>query len=278
MYQDAIDYPSTRSWLEAEFNRRRAQNERYSLRMFARKLDVPSGRLSELMSGRRVMTTRLANQIATRLLLPPKEREKFISLASKGNPGEVGALNKSDVSGEDYKQISADSFQALADWHHFAILSLMNLDEFNLLANGSNGMNWIAGRLGISPVQVRSALERLERLNLISKSRGKWKRDVGSITTTHDLESVALRLSHRQSLDQAKEALDDVDVAMRDITSMTMAIDLKRLPQAKKMIQKFRRELSVYLESGGAKQEVYNINIQLVPVTKIGSVKKQDKS
>jgi hypothetical protein len=48
---------------------------------------------------------------------------------------------------------------------------------------------------------------------------------------------------------------------------MTMAIDPKKLPQAKERIRDFRRGLSEFLESGN-RSEVYRINIQLMPVTK----------
>ena len=56
---------------------------------------------------------------------------------------------------------------------------------------------------------------------------------------------------------------------LRDFTSMTMAIDPEKLTEAKKKIREFRRGLSEFLEAG-KKEEVYRLNIQLVPVTKRG--------
>jgi len=45
-----------------------------------------------------------------------------------------------------------------------------------------------------------------------------------------------------------------------------MAIDSSKLPAAKEMIRTFRRKLCEFLESG-KKDEIYNLNIQLVPTT-----------
>jgi hypothetical protein len=48
-----------------------------------------------------------------------------------------------------------------------------------------------------------------------------------------------------------------------------MAIDKRKLPNAKKMIRKFRRELCAYLEIRRVRDEVFNLDVQLVPVTNI---------
>lgn len=138
----------------------------------------------------------------------------------------------------------------------------------------SNDVRWMAQRLDLSSVEIRSAIERLERLGLLTEKNGKLVPTQKQLTTTHDIESAALQRSHKQSLEQAIETLDSVPVELRDITSMTMAIDLKRIPQAKAMIKKFRREVCDLLESGDSKSEVYNINIQLVPITRIQSQRK----
>lgn len=249
-------YHSTRTWLESEFAKRRRKNARYSLRMFARQLAVPSGRLSELVSGRRRMTEKLGVTIANKLLLPPEERSYFLRLARMER---TGVEEKVPV----YNPLSSDAFHAIADWYHFAILSLIETKDFD------PDSKWIGARLNISPVQAAGAMERLARLGLIRAVEGRWQLTHASVATTDDIESVALKLSHRQSLEQAIEKLEEVPIELRDISSVTMAIDMKRLPQAKQMIKKFRRQLCAYLEGGDTKEQVYNINVQLVPVSNL---------
>jgi uncharacterized membrane protein (DUF106 family) len=48
---------------------------------------------------------------------------------------------------------------------------------------------------------------------------------------------------------------------------MTMSIDVKKLPEARKIIKKFRREMSQFLESGN-QTRVYQLGIQLFPISK----------
>ncbi len=230
------------------------------MRMFAQQIGISSGRLSELMSGKRRMTARMAHQISVKLLLTSSERN-----------GLLNSVGKIQTSVDQYEPLSADAFYSLADWQHFAILNLMDTDDFQ------SSFEWVAERLAISESQARESVQRLARLNLIVIQGNRWLKRNTNLTTTHDIESLALRISHRQSLEKVLTALDDVPLHLRDITSITMAVDLKRLPEAKEMIKKFRRELCAFLESGDAKEEVYDFNLQLIPVTSIGKKTKKEK-
>lgn len=251
-----------KEWLRAEYERRRARNGRFSMRMFARQIGVSSGRLSELMSGKRAITEAVANKISAQLLLEPRERQAFLECMPRSG-------KKAQASDDKYEDLSADAFHTLADWEHFAIYNLMDTSDFQ------PDVQWIGERLNLSAQRVRESMNRLLRLGLISEHNGVWRKRGANITTTHEIESMALRVSHRQSLEQVFTALDEVPLDLRDITSMTMAIDMARMAEAKHLIKKFRRELCAFLEAGSIRTEVYNLNIQLVPVTDLNSRKRR---
>lgn len=242
-----------KTWIESAFSARRAKNPSYSLRAFAKYLKIPSGRLSEILSGKRNIGAKLATKILKKLDLTPEEETQFLNSLRH---------QSQDLHESNYHQLNMDAFHIISDWYHYAILSLIKTKNFE------NDPSWIANRLGISVVEVRAALERLQRLELIELKNEKMVRTKASLTTTHDVHSNALKRSHKQSLEQAIIAIDEVDLAFRDITSMTMAINFKKIPLAKEKIKRFRRELASLLEAG-AKTEVYNLNIQLVPLSKI---------
>ena len=253
---------SPQAWLQTEFQIRRKKNPSYSLRRMAQQLELPSGRLSEILSGRRRLTKPIALRISERFSYTPERRQQFLAVVEAARKGATSVV----YTEADYLQLSTDAFHVLADWHHFAILSLMELHDFDRKPTA------IAARLGISSVEARSSLDRMTRLGLIREDGEKMVKTSGNITTTHDIESAALKLSHKQNLDLASAALDDVELALRDVTSVTMAIDVAKLPLAKEMIKKFRRQLSAFLESD-LKNEVYNLNVQLFPLTKKRSKK-----
>jgi transcriptional regulator with XRE-family HTH domain len=70
-------------YLISTFNERKEKNPRYSLRAFARSLGVSSGQLSEILSGKRPLSHKLARRIAIALALTEEESQKLIYLVSQ---------------------------------------------------------------------------------------------------------------------------------------------------------------------------------------------------
>jgi hypothetical protein len=236
--------------LEAEFTRRKAMNPRYSLRAFAAAMELPAGRVSEFLAGKRVPTRRVSAKIADRLGLSPEQ-----AAALRGEPARGPAPE------DHYAPLADDVFAVIAEWYHTAFLSLLDTGDFR------SDPAWIARRIGISVVETRAMLHRLERTGLIEVKKGKIHKLASDFKTGTDIPNAALKRSHRESILQAAEALEKVPTAERDVTSMTMAIDPRKLPLAKTLIRDFRFRLASLLETG-ARTEVYNLNVQLVPVTK----------
>jgi uncharacterized protein (TIGR02147 family) len=251
---DAID------WLRQEYSSRHDRNPSFSLRAFARYLGIAPGPLSEILTKKRSLTPRQGERIARKLGLSPEERKRFIDSLSLNS-------TKKPESAPDHavKRLHSDKFALVADWYHLAILNLFDT------AGARGEENWIARRLGISIVECRAALERLERLSLCQKIGAFWRLVRGSATVTQSgVPSEAIRKYHRQNLERAIAAVDNVPMDLRDFSSITMAVDVRKLNVAKRRIKRFRRSLAKFLESDGNKTEVYQLNIQLLPVTKKG--------
>jgi uncharacterized protein (TIGR02147 family) len=257
-FSDPVD------WLRAEYVRRRKKNPQYSLRAFARQLKLPVGSVSEFLSRKRSLTRRTGERLARSLELSPGERERLLSLisdvrnASKSKQGDELATTDTI----EYREVSQDIFNLVADWYHFGILALMDTADFKM------SPAWIAGKLKISVTEVRDAIDRMIRLGLLRETDSGFVA-VRRLTSSHDIPSLALRKFHLQLLQKAERSLEEDEVERRDITSITMAVDISLLPEAKKKIEHFRRQLSRFLE-GGRQTEVYHLNIQLIPATQSG--------
>ncbi|MCM2277251.1 MAG: DUF4423 domain-containing protein [Oligoflexia bacterium] len=262
-----VPNPNPSLWLQAEFLRRRERNPRFSLRAFGRMLNIPPGRLSEVFSRKRPLTIAMGQRIAERLAYSPAMRIGLLQaiqrqqlLRSGGLSPHPGADGTEQGDDSDRQLLREDEFRLIADWQHFALLYLFETRGFR------SDPAWMARRIGIPPHEAQAALERLERLGLIARRQKRYVKLAGELTTTQDISSAALRQSHRQSLEQAIRALEEVPLELRDVTSITMAIDPRRIPAAKLMIRDFRRRLCRFLEQG-RRTEVFNLNVQLVPVT-----------
>ena len=249
--------------LRKEFDARKRINQNYSLRAFARDLELSPSRLSEVLSNKSGLSEKSAEKVAKKIRLSPTEEKLFIELVNKKH----GRSSKTRKDAQEYLEsnsnknsISLDGFKVISDWYYFAILSVMELEEFD----GSS--SWIAKRLGLDIEVTSSALETLHTLDYIDETNGQYRLMKNNLTTTHDIKSFALRNYHKQNLQRSMESLDTVDVELRDITSMTMTFERSRMKEAKEMLKNFRRMFCQKMEEG-KKEEVYSLNIQFVPLT-----------
>ena len=118
--------------------------------------------------------------------------------------------------------------------------------------------------MAIEELEAQTALDRLTRMELIEVVDGKMQRTALPIITSNEIPSNAIRKFHKESLEKASNSLDDVPVALREISSMVMAIDPKQLPKAKEYLKKVKRRVSKLLETDNP-SEVYLLGFQLFP-------------
>ena len=239
----------------------RIKNPAFSVRAFARQLKIGPAALSEILNGKRQVSRPFAERLAERLCLDPIERAKILDAfpdRARRKPG-VNARAARML------QLDMDHFRIISDWYHFGILSLAETAGFR------DEPAWIAARLGIAIRDAESALDRLERLDLLRRlPQGRLVPTGVQYTTSDDISNLSLRKAHAQNLELARVSLETDPVDARDFTAITMAIDPAKLPEAKRRIREFRNELCAFLESGD-KTEVYKLSVQMIPLSKAGS-------
>jgi uncharacterized protein (TIGR02147 family) len=244
--------------LEREFEKRVRKNSHYSLRGFARLLDLPPGRLSELLSEKRKISAQMASKIAERLDFSPKEKSAFLRCVQENS------------SASPVRRLREDEFDVIAMPHHYSLLSLMETKGF------CSDLTWMAERLQISTAETRAALRRLEHLGLIETKDETYVLSGSSLATSEDIASPALRRSHERSLKDAIASLESVAVEARDVSSITLAVDPAKMDEAKRLIRKFRKDFAKLVETGD-RSEVYHLNIQYIPATAIVASKNKGK-
>jgi Helix-turn-helix. len=257
----------TETLLKQEFLKRKKKNPSYSLRAFAQSIGISSGRVSEIFNGKRTLTAKNAAKVLENLKLDLGERKKWQNLIEGSAPSPT-------------RQLEEAQFCLIADPIHYAILCLMETQSFykmKLVAAKKRKsvkaslleteIQWMSERLEKPRMEIELALQNLELLQFVNSRDGHYILTLEEgLETTTEVPSKALRESHKKSLHRALEKIDTVAIEDRSVTSMTMAIDVKNLPEAKRLIKEFRLSLSQLLETG-TKSEVYDLNIQLIPVT-----------
>lgn len=256
--------------LKEELAARCRQNPRYSLRAFARDLKLAPSRLSEIISGKQGLSRKVAENISTILGYNQQERERFCDLvesmhARSRKEREVAKvrLKKHQMPSGDF-QLQIDVFKAIADWYHFGILELMNIQGFK------SETKWIAKKLAISEFEAQLAIDRLARLELIKFSGNKIIPTHSQGHVAGDLPSDGLKKLHSQLLAKAQEAIFLQSLEQREYRSAIMAIDTKMVAQAKKAIREFEYKFCMDVEEAKNKDGVYCLAIQFFDLLERG--------
>jgi len=248
-----------RLFLQQELIDRCRRNSKYSLRSFARTLGIGPSALSDMLNGKRTITLASIEKLGLALGLNPQEISHYQRAIKKTND----SIFKQQAL-LDFQQLSLDTYSIISDWYHYAILELMKLKDFK------NETNWIAKSLGITKSEANAAVERLVRVGLILINKnGRWT-DTSSGFSTNIIDSkitsAASKKLQKQILEMSINALENLPADIRNHTSMTMAINIRDLPEAINKIKEFRRELCAFLERNDDATHIYQLGLSLFPI------------
>lgn len=233
--------------LQHELEKRVKRNPAFSLRAFAKYLNISPATLSQVISQKRNLSMKKGAEILNQLGFSPSEQLNLIA-----------DIDKKNIETQKF-QITEDKFKLISEWFYLAILSLGELP------NAKADPRHIAKRLNITVAQANIALQRLERLSIIKIENGFFKQIHPPFKTTDDIPSNAIKTYHMNVLNLAIEKLETVDVKEREYSAVTMAINSKNIEKAKEITRKYKKELSKILETGKP-DRVYHLSIQLFPM------------
>ena len=156
-------------------------------------------------------------------------------------------------------------YRVIAEWEHYAVLTLFDVNQFK------PSPKFISTRLGITLTRTEVVLTNLVTAGLLkADENGNLVKAVARVRTTEDISSVALKKSHLETLELGKQKLENIEVELRDFSTMNLAMDLEKLTEAKTIIREFRQKMAALLRDGN-KTDVYQLAIQFYPLTEIKS-------
>ena len=243
---------SLQQYLVVEFGRRKKRNARYSVRSFARDLEMDATALSRILAGTRAIGPKIAGRILKLLKMDAGTRETL--LRSLIAPEDHGVPMDSE-----YFEITAEHLEQMDDWIYSAIVELAHSRGLAMPA--------IARYFGIPPVEAEHRIDRLVELELLKRTEKGFRKVHHRSTTPFRKNSPALRKILLGYMERAQEALIQHAEEDHDISGMTVLISKAKLPEASRRIKEFRRSLAHFLaaETG---EELYRLNIQLFPLKK----------
>lgn len=262
-----LDY---RAFLAAHFAAVKARRPRYSYRAFARAAEAKSPNYLKLViDGRRNLSENMAERFGRACGLQGEALEYFLDLVR---------FNQATGSGEReraYKRLSSlrgyqevhPLAQAISEYHQAWYIPAIR--ELCARSDAKADPRWLANTLmpRISEKEAKRALTILLRLGLVEEENGKLLRRDLQVSTGPQTHSVHLNRFHREMLSRAGDALARLGPKERDLSSVTLCMGPEGLAKLRKATQDYRRQLLALEQLEEDPRQVFQVNIQLFPLS-----------
>jgi uncharacterized protein (TIGR02147 family) len=262
-----LDY---RKYLKDDFERRKSRNDKFSIRAFAKKLDINAGTVTRILSGKRNISENTAEKLI-KYLKSRKRGEKYFKLLVKFNQTDntmerricyeqIKSYRKVNV-----KSLGADQYEYFSKWYNVAIREILNFYDFH------GNYKKLAGMINprIKPGQARQAIRDLEKLQLIKKNKkNKWELCNRLITTGDKWKNTDIHTFQINMNELGKKAMDNFNRHERDISTITLSLSQKGFKKIAELLKKTRKQIIEIANSDKKVDRAYQANFQLFPLSK----------
>ena len=267
-----FSYKDFRLFLSDKIEEKRNNNPKLSYRVISKKIGYSSPNFILLViQGKRNLSPKSIGLVSKFLDLNRNEKNYFKILVLMNQAStfeEKLEFSKQLLTSKmisEKKHITADLLSYYSTWLNVVIREMTLLEDFE------DNPDWIIKRLGnsVTKKQISDSLRVLFSLDLIERKNGKIKATTKDVRAPDEVRSDFIRAFHLEMILRASKALTDLPPELRDVTSITLPVNLETIPDLKKQIEDFRSSIAQAVSSLPKTTEVYQLNIQLFPITKI---------
>ena len=271
---NAFDYFDFRSLMRDLYKERKAKDHRFSYRHIAQKAGFSSaGFFTKVLQGKSNISVPLIFRFAETFRLTKAQTDYFELLVHFNQATsdsekrhyfeKIVATRKSKV-----KTLDPVQFELFGKWYYVAIREILDVflfrDDYKSLAKKVYP--------AIKPSEAKEAVAKLESLGLIKRDpNGYYKRLDTVVSSGDEWESLIIQKYQSETMELAREALYGVPKTHRDISTLTLSVSDASLRRMKETIRECRRELLEIAKADDHADRVYQLNLQLFPLSAFGN-------
>ncbi|AZZ37199.1 hypothetical protein CIK05_10515 [Bdellovibrio sp. qaytius] len=234
--------------LKSILKRKVEKNRKYSLRAFARDLNLSPGRLSVILSGKEEPGHRFIKKILTSAVWEEKEKALFTAALQEhmGFCEETVApqINLYEFSSEDLDSIETHT-----------ILALLRTK------NSTDDHAWIARRLNLTKTVVDLSIQALLKHNVIAHTKNRYIQKIEGLTYDEkgkNPKRIAER--YQRYLQQAMPELLKLEKEHSLFGTLVVPLDKEDIPRVKKLLKTVFKKIET-ISNQSKRSEVYNLSV-----------------
>jgi uncharacterized protein (TIGR02147 family) len=267
---DPCEFLDYRDYLAELYRVRKAEKPWYSYKTFGDKAGMDASLLAKVLSKARHIADDSIGHFATACNLSDRFAEYFAAMvhftkAKEDSEAREWFERMLSLRTNEARRLEGDGYAFYQRWYHTAIRAALDYfpyDGGNPEALGKHLLPLVA------PEQVRESIETLEALGLISRdAQGFYRPTELGVTSGAGWKSVAVHTFQSETLRLALEGLDRIPKGLRNYSTLTMNLSAEDFEDVKERIRDFRQQLVKFIHSRSHGDRVYQMNVQLLPLT-----------
>jgi len=268
--QEHEDY---RDVLKNVYSDRNSVNESYSIRAFAKDLEIAPSTLSEILAGKKNLSSSKAKSVAVKLRLPMWYQQYFsdlVTIQTRSNKlikEQAAKRLESFDNNNKLKMMNYMTKKAITSWVDLAILEMSYLRGFHACPQ------YISKKLKVDEEVVKTSLDRLIEIKMLVKDdAGKWADSEPFLSSSDGVTSDSIRVLHLNLLKLFQKKLEEEkNIKNRIMKSAILSVSSEK----KKLIEKVMDEAiskiaNIANDSSQDRDEVWCFSTQFMKICEKG--------
>ncbi|HEX2959932.1 MAG TPA: TIGR02147 family protein [Chitinispirillaceae bacterium] len=280
-----FEYVDYKKYLADWFSEKKNLTPSFSYNLFARKAGfLDKGFFHNVIHGKRELTKESLVKVSRAIGHTKSEAEYFENLVFFNKSSDLkdktfyfekmNSVRCTEKTVIKTLQLRTDQYEFFSKWYYGAIRSLIDMYPFK------DDYQWLSKNIypNITPKQAKTAIELLEKLDLIQKQEdGFFRLTSKKITTGNEVASLAVSHFHKECADLVKNALETLPGEKRNVTGLTLGISEKTYMTICEELREFREKIIHLVDLDKEADRTYQLTFHLFPVTNTDIKVKEEK-
>lgn len=235
------------SYLDKIFNQRKQNNPSYSIRAFARDLEVDQSLLSKFLRKKTEFNWKTMEQCLEKLAASDEVFRYFQTVKHNFT--------------SDFLELEESAISVLGGWKYWAVIEFFKIDSAPTYEK-------VAQRFGIELSEVEDIISTLIELEFIDYKDGHYQILKPNNSWLNNTKTTQARKKFQKSVTELSlRSIDDVPFELRHHCSLTVSIDKNRIPEFKQKLDALLVEFGKFTHKNDEINEVYQLNLGFFPLT-----------
>jgi uncharacterized protein (TIGR02147 family) len=265
-----LEYFDYQKYLHDYYEEKKRESPYVSFRYLGSRLQLDPGFLLKVIQGKHHLAEKSISHMCEYFKFTVREKEYFEILVRYNkakSPSEIKLYFEKllQLQGSRAKPLQESQYAYYQKWHHSVIHALLSICEFK------GNFKELASMLSpaISVAEARASMRLLQRLGIVRRDeKGVYRPVHAFVTSGEKWQAIAVHHFQQENLRLALEALDRHPKESRDISTVTVALSTRDLPEIRERIRQLRQSIMT-LENDNKPDVVFQFNIQAFPVSTV---------